>query len=272
MAEVATARVENVHRDAWRLMWGEYKRNTWLLVAIGIPLFFLAPPVPFIILSLRWLYFSNRLEHKFMRQFATAHGLEYTKSASIDSVSGRLFSAGNHKKVTNMFMGTLEGRPLRLFHYEYTEGSGKDSTTYNFTVCELTIEKTQFPHILLFAPTMFARYGSVDRWGSDKDVRVPIEGGTFKNFALYTEPGYEIEALQIFGPELLAFLQEHAKNFSIEFAGNKVYLYDDEKILNRAKLDELYTTAQKIFSMLAPFLDRLHDDFAALHPYYKKEG
>ncbi len=270
MDETGTKRVENVNRDAWRLMWGEHKFKTWLLLGVSLPFFFIIPPLPFFVLAVRWAVFAAKLGQEFMGQFAATHGLRYEERVSSGSVSGRLFSKGNDKKVTNMFTGMLEGHPLRLFHYEYTDGTGNNSETYYFTVCELTIEKTQFPHILLFAPTMFARYGSVDRWGSDKDVRVSLEGDQYKNFALYTDQGYEIEALQIFSPELLTFLHEHAKNFSIEFGGNKVYLYDDEQILDRAKLDELYITAKNIFKLLAPFLHRLHDDFAALHPYYKK--
>jgi len=271
MVEVATERVESVHRDAWRIMWGEHKRNTWLLVALCVPLFVIVWPLALLLLISRWAYFSAKLEHEFMRQFAAAHGLRYEDRASLDSVSGRLFSKGKYKRVSNVFLGTLEERPLRLFNYKYTVGSGKNSRTYSFTVCELAFKKTEFPHILLLAPTMPVRYGSVDWFGSDRDMQVPLEGDRYKNFTLYTSEGYQIEALQIFSPELLTFLHEHAKNFSIEFAGNKVYLYDDEKILTRNTLDELYGVAQKTFTRLAPLLDRLHDDFAALHPYYKKD-
>jgi len=252
-------------------MWGEYKRKTWLLVIITLPFLFIIPPLPFFVLAVRWAVIAAKLEREFMGQFAATHGLRYEERAPADSVSGRLFSAGDRKKVSNVFLGTLDAHPLRLFHYQYIEGSGDSSITYQFTVCELAFEKTQFPHILLLAPTMPVRYGSVNRWGSDKDVRVPLEGDAYKNFALYTDQGYEIEALQIFSPEVLTFLHEHAKNFSIECAGNKIYLYDDEQILTRSKLDELYRVARSIFEKLAPLLDRLHNDFAALHPYYKKK-
>lgn len=263
--------VDSVYGTVWRLMWGEYRRATLTLLIPSIFLFPLIPPLPFFVFFGLWIYLYLKVEKVFMQQFAEEHGLHYEPTAPVSSVSGRLFSRGHSQRVSNVFSGEFEGRPLRLFNYKYTVGHGKNSSTYEFTVFELSFAHTQFPHILLFAPTMVFRYGSVDRWGSDKDVRVPLESDGSRDFALYTSVGYEIEALQIFTPETMRFLREHARNFSIEFADSKVYLYDDKKILNKSERDTLYTVARQVFSMLGPFLDRLGDDFAALHPYYSKK-
>lgn len=270
MDEIETQQVESVYRTVWHLMWHEYRKKTILLLVFTVPLFLLIPPLPFFVLAGMWIYLYLKVEKIFMQQFAEAHGLHYEARAPLDSVAGRLFSAGHSQKISNVFSGVLDGRPLRLFNYQYIIGSGKSSSTYEFTVFELTFAKTEFPHILLFAPTMFVRYGAVDRWGSDKDVRVPLEEGPARDFALYTSEGYQIEALQIFSPETMRFLRERAQNFSIEFSGRRVYLYDDKKILTKVERDTLYAVAQEVFTQLGPLLDRLYNDFAALHPYYGK--
>ena len=156
---------------------------------------------------------------------------------------------------------------MRLFYYSYTVGSGKHQQTYSFTVFEVSFKKTLFPHILLQARTM-GRHASFDSWGDERDAAVSLEGVRDK-FILTASKGYEIEALEIFPPDVLAFLSEQGSNFSIEFAEHSMYVYDDTHNVRRRELNTMLTTARNMFDRTGPLLNRLHDDFGVLHKYYQ---
>jgi hypothetical protein len=133
-------------------------------------------------------------------------------------------------------------------------------------VTEIFFEQVQFPHILLQSRTM-AKYGS-----SDKNIKtIELEEEFEKFYRLHAAQGYEIEIFQIFTPEALRFLKEKGMHFSIEFAENRLYVYDDKTIVNKKQLFEMYEVTRQIFDSIGPLLNRLHDDFATLHPYYGKK-
>ncbi len=115
------------------------------------------------------------------------------------------------------------------------------------------------------------RFGAADDWSEkNKDAEINLEEQFRKKYRLYATAGYEIEVLQIFTGEMLEFLGQKGSNFSIEFAENRMYIYDDLFISKITELQAIFGLAEKILDLIGPLLDRLHDDFDALHPYYKK--
>ncbi len=251
-------------------MWQEYRLLTIAVIVMSVPLTIVIPFFPILSFGALCAFLFFKAHKKFMQEFARANSLEYAESAGIESVSGRLFSKGHSKKISNVVSGQYKEHPLRLFNYRYTVGSGKNSHTYTFTACEICFEKTDFPHILLHSKTMWGRLGSVDMWGSDKDMQISLEDEFKKDFSLYVTQDYEIEALQIFTSEVLSFLQKEAKDFSIEFAGNRVYIYDNKVIYTSKELHNMYQVVQKIFDTVGGMANRLHDDFDSLHGVYRK--
>jgi hypothetical protein len=213
---------------------------------------------------------TTHVRRAFMSQFAKDHNLTYAQTAPLESVSGRLFAVGHSKKLSHVMSGFFEKYPMRLFTYHYTIGSGKNSRTYPFTVMEIAFPRTNFPFILLRSTTM-PRFGARDSRGAVRDRRIPLEPVFEKHFQLLSSSGYEIEAMQIFTPSILHFLLAEGDHFSIEFAANKMYIYDDQGIGVDTKLEKLHDVATKIYATLSPLLNRLHDDFAALHPYYDEK-
>lgn len=265
-------------RATWKFAMGdEYRKKTIAISIFAVVLLLLIALMgalkegfflPVFIMIVYWTWLNGKITKIFMQQFAERNNFEYKDEAPLSSVSGRLFERGHSKAVSNVISGAYEKHPMRLFHYRYTVGSGKHSRVYGFTVFELSFEKTEFPHILLQSVTM-GKYSTPDVYGNDKDMKFPLENAFGKYFNLYATNGYEVEVFQIFTPELLGFLSRNAKNFSIEFSGNKMYVYDDKSIGRRKELNQMLTVVRDVYDSTGPLLNRLHDDFDALHPYYK---
>lgn len=209
-------------------------------------------------------------KHKvFMQTFAKQNKLEYKQKIDISTLTGRLFDVGHSKTAVYAVIGNYEKYPIRIFNYYYTVGSGKNSSTYRFTTCEISFENMDFPHIFLKSDSM-PRHGSQDFWGQDKDVRISIEKEFEDKFNLYCTQDYEIEVLQIFTKDLLSYLVEHGNKFSIEFAKDKIYIYDNTIMRKKEDIDELYGVVKKILDDSGNSIKRLADDFEAMHQSYRK--
>lgn len=259
---------ESVNKIAWHLVTKKHRYISIVTVAVAVALVFLDLRLTLCVVAVFFALIYVKARKLFMRYFAEAHGLKYEEGASVNSATGRLFRLGHGQSILHVIFDDFSGRPMRLFNFDYTTGSGKSSRTHPFTVLEIDFEKTVFPYILLQSRTM-SKHAATDWWGIDQDRTIPLEEAFQRSFSLYATQGYETEALQIFTPDTLGFLVQNSADFSIEFAEDKMYIYDDKNISTRKELQKLYDVARKIFELLGPLLNRLHDDFAALHPYYK---
>jgi hypothetical protein len=262
--------IENVHKTAF--VYAFKRKLPWTIgiVITALLLFFLSPIFPALALIFYYAYVHSKVHAEFMKQFATNNGMEYLPQGYIDMVRGRLFSVGHSQTITHVLSGTYASHPTKLFNFKYSVGSGKHKQTYFFTVLEIAFEKTVFPHILLQSKTM-SKFGYTDAIGKVQDREIKLENHFSKNFNLYCTSGYEIEVLQIFTPDVLSFLQEKSSAFSIEFAENRMYIYDDTVIVKNSQLAEMLEVTKKIFDLIGPLCNRLEDDFRALHPYYKNQ-
>lgn len=206
----------------------------------------------------------------FKREFAAIHGFTFAESAAFSTIRGRLFDASGHhtQSFANVMAGTIENRPVQIFEFHYKMGSGKSERAYQCSVCEIRFEGADFPFIQLQARTM-RRHGDVKTKGFDQDREVPLETPYTDRFILLTQQKYEIEALQIFSHETLAFLAETAPDFSIEFAKDALYIYDDKNFYTNEELLKLCLVAERLVALAGPRIDSLRDDFAAMHERHR---
>lgn len=256
--------IDDANTALWRVLTTQYRTYTIVIGAISLILCLNILVIPLGI-SLFMGYCSVifwRIREEFMREFAKEHGFSYAEDAPISSLAGTFLHNGRSPDLTHIISGIPSAFPTRLFHASYIIKSGKHSKTYPFTVLEFSFEKTVFPPILLQSKTM-------DFFSSTyRTEEISLEESYKTSFTLHALPGYEIEVLQIFTHDFLQLLITHGSHLSIEFADNKVYLYDDRYILNKKALEELLEVGKKVIEHAGPLLHRLHDDFAALHPYY----
>ncbi len=212
------------------------------------------------------IYISNKAHRIFMKRFAEENGFGYEKTASKDTLQGRLFEIGHSSYVSNVISTEYDNHPIRIFNYRFTVGYGRNSTNYNFTVLEISFEKVEFPHILLQS----RRWGGHVKPKKRDDVKISLENEFNKHFDLFVAKGYEIEALQIFTPDTLRLINEKASSFGIEFAGKTLCVFDRKTISKKKDLKELHDVTKEVFGSIGPLLNRLENDFEALHHYYKK--
>jgi hypothetical protein len=260
--------IEDANNAMWRLAWHKYRKITLTILLLSLPLFFVHPFFPVLIFVPYIAYLGKLSQGYFMRQFAITNDFSYTKMASIKTVRGRVYKFGHSRELSHVVFGLYKNYPMRLFNYVCVVGYGKSKKSYRFTVCEFEFEKTIFPHILLLSKTM-SRFGPADESGEVRDIEIPLEPVFADKYRLYATDGYEIEVMQIFTKEVLTLLLELGAHFSIEFSDNRVNIYDDLLISKRTKLQDLLNVAKRLLEAVGPISNRLHDDFAVLHPYYK---
>lgn len=258
--------IESIFDEVKYLAFRVQKKTTTTILIISAVLMFIFP-LSLLILFIYYAFLYDKASKTFMQHFAKINGFLYEEMALRETASGRLFEVGTNRHISHVLSGKYQNYPIRIFNYEYVIGSGKHEQTFHFTVLEISFEKTKFPHILLQSDKMW-RHSYRDILGEIKDTKIHIQGHFEDHFKLYATEGYEVEVLEIFTPDLLMYLVEKAKYFNIEFSDNKISIFDDKILSTKKELNLLFDIAKKILGSHGKIIDRLHDDFSALHPYY----
>lgn len=166
--------------------------------------------VALIIIVIAYGSLQKKIEHIFMQQFAKANGYKYQMYGSIDDVSAPHLQIGHSRYIEDMVSGEYEGRPISIYNFNCTVGYGKNARHVNFTVCEIEYV-AEIPNIFLDShqnPYSGENFLSA-RFHNQRSLS--LEGDFNKYFTLYVPPEYEIEALQIFTPDIMAKLIDKSK-------------------------------------------------------------
>lgn len=259
--------VEDVNKSVFRYILG-YPKTLALFIALSLALEaigirgnygeeFIILPILVAVLAIFWIQYKIRRE--FMRQFASRNGYQYRVSGSSDEYNGALFDKGRAKSVSDVVTGIYEGRPIEFFFYQYTEGSGKESHTYYFTVVKIEYGGA-VPSIVVEKKSVFNTIGLAR--GNQKKLN--LGKGFDDYFTVYVPEDFEIETFEIFTPEIMQMILDRGKEFSFEFIGNKLYVYKQSITTKRIVLDSLLSFTKEIIATLGPRLARLHDDVEAI--------
>jgi hypothetical protein len=250
------------------------KYKPWIiLLCIVVVLLFQLPGLIMVIVL--YIGFKQYIKHMvFMKTYANEINFDYIEEMSeinkyAQTLKARIFRVGNSKTVSHILAGKYKDFKTKIFNYSYNISSGKNTTTYRFTISEIELEKTKFPHIFLKSKNMWRHYSS-NIFSKQKDVKISLEAPFNEKFTLYCTEDYEIEVLQIFTKELLDYLVKNGNKFSIEFYENKIYIYDDKTLKNKKEMDELFSIMKKIIDNSGGLLKRLHDDFDSMRHSYER--
>jgi hypothetical protein len=146
-----------------------------------------------------------------------------------------LFGQGRGGKVQHFFEGSPGSYDALLFEYEFTTGSGRNSSTHRQTVVAFTFPETSLPAFELRPETMFHRWGGVFGY-HDIDFADRPE---FSNaYVLHGEDGGDDTAVrQHFTHEVTGYLERNL-GWAIEAAGDRLMVYRPD---NRVKPEDLHT-------------------------------
>mgnify|MGYP001596145412 CR=1 FL=1 len=224
--------------------------------------------LPFIWFFVGWMLAYSAAMQRFMKEFARENNFDYYDSGSLEDVRGTLFERGHSKDISHVVAGKQGDFPVRFFHYQFSVQRGKEPSTYYFTVAEITL-RGPVPHVLMESRGMF---DFMSFRGKAHPAEVSL-GETFRrHFHVYTAKDFEIEAFEIFTPEVMEVLIEKAKGFDLEFVENRIYVFTRGIITRRSDMAKLLGLTKYLVVVLAPRLTRLHDDVAAHHAVRQKRN
>jgi hypothetical protein len=256
--------VENVTTATKRYIWKQYKGWTMFTILLGMVIFFvvaaiskeeavngfIAGLIPFIIL---YRTINKKVHKVFMQQFALANNFIYKDTGSFANEKGSVFKKGSAKQLSNLIEGEVNGIPLRLFNYQFKIGSGKNSQIFKYTIFDLEFN-SHLPRMLLDAINIFGRSSFV---GSLKKLK--LESNEFnKHFSLYITPGHQIEALQIFTPDLMQELLDLKGKYDLEIVGNQLYVYANRQVKNKKNLNEMFKVVSHLIHNVRNEIERMH--------------
>jgi len=203
--------------------------------------------IPIVIGVAGYAHVQAKIKRQFTEQFGASIGFAYAPTADESTVDGNLFKIGHSQHIYDVLSGKQDGRDSRMFSYRFTIGYGRDSHTYNFTVFETT-----FPNILpdIVLTSHSGIFSSVPTF-SDGSERVQLEGDFNKYFTVKVPKGYETEAYQILPPNVMADLIDRAKGLNFEFNGNKLYIYANELVTVREKLQAMFDLAEYLDNLFS---------------------
>ena len=182
-----------------------------------------------------------------MLKFALDNHLTYTATKTSPPTDPIMFNIGHSRFVTNEL--DWPNDDLTLADYEYTVGSGKNSRTYRLKYARVKLPRN-VPHLLLNAKGNFVNMGI----GNYEVKKLKLEGDFDKYFDLCTPPDYQIDALEIFTPDVMAILLDVGRRYDYELVGNYLYIYAS-KMFDSNNREKQIKEMLQIVDALAPKFD-----------------
>lgn len=245
--------IEDVYSSTIGYIWRNAKLYLFGLVALvvvsiySILLFGVDPRfaiIPLMAALIGYGIVQKKIKRQFTIQFGASIGFSYVETGSMDSVSGDLFSFGHSRSIYDVLTGTHDGLPMRIFSYRFTVGSGKSSHTYSYTVFEVCLNN-DVPEISLYSK---GHQGAISDMFSGNET-IDLEGDFSQYFRLRVPKGHGLEVYQIFTPDVMAYLIDHAHEYSFDFSGKKLYIYAPKLIFNRKDLEAMFGLVTYIDNM-----------------------
>lgn len=199
------------------------------------------------------------MRQKFMEQFAKRNGFEFVLTDDIKKFDGNLGKVGHSRAIYNFISGKSEADNMFLFNCQYTIGYGKGSTDYFFTVFRFDFVE-DMPVFLLENSEDYI-YGN----GIAGLERLSLEGNFDDHFTLYVTKEFEIEALQIFTPEVMEFLIKKASAYSLEIVENHLYIYENNLISSQKEMDAYYEVVNFFRKIIFPRIKKIDNSVSAMN-------
>lgn len=160
--------------------------------------------------------------------------------------SFELFDRGRAKKFRNIMRGAIADISVVLFDYQYTVGSGKNSSTYRMTVAAFHVESLNVPPFEIRPENVFHKIGA--KFGK-QDINFDAHPEFSKKFLLRGDDEEAIRAT--FTPATMDIFLAHPKRCA-ETQGKWLITYTSRK---RAKPEEIHAFLEEGYALCAHFLD-----------------
>jgi len=196
-------------------------------------------------------FVQNKVRDEFMRQFADANGYQFSPTGDPTEFDGSIFQLGDSRQVSDVIRATYLGCPIVLLRYRFHRGKAIGE----YTVLQLQFD-ADMPDLFL-QPAILPGSPFMSKTSGEDAEYVRLEGDFSKVLSLDIQKGYEVEALEVLTPDVMEYLMDNCKNFSIEILNNHLYVYDGQALDTEAKLNALYETSRYFVQKLGPVLARM---------------
>jgi hypothetical protein len=200
-----------------------------------------------VVAGIAWGIYAERKRTSDMRQVADQLGLPFFDQgdpALIDALSSfSLFSQGSGRRIRNMIHGDTEQVDVGIFDYQYTTGSGKNSTTWRQSVICFFSPQLNLPQFALRPENLFDKLGGVLGF---TDIDFDTHPAFSKTYLLR---GANEEAVrQLFGSDVLSHF-ESLRGVNVEGAGNRFVFFGANRRIKPAEVREFMAEGFKIFGL-----------------------
>jgi hypothetical protein len=220
--------------------------------------------LPFFLPYLGYSIARGKVQHEFMQQFAAANGFSYAPAGSLAGLDGSLFRVGHSQALQDVVSGQFQNHALSLFTYTYVTGYGRSQQVHHYTVYELQFDVT-LPDMLLENGSHAYGESLIDKLSGKEMIK--LEGDFNKYFSLNIRKGYEVEALEIFTPDVMEELVEKAKTFSLEIVNGHLFIYDNGIVGTKQGIYDFYDLAQYFIEKLGPVLMQMKPSVEAMEQH-----
>lgn len=215
--------------------------------------------VIFYVIIVAYVYhIQNKVRSSFWKQFAEINGWQYEQLGDVNQESGIMFRQGNTRNMSNIIKGDIDGRRFKIFNYQFSIGSDKNKETYYYTVFAFKF-KGSFPHIYL--------NNKHNSYGVKVGEEIPVPREFEKQFSLSAPRKYEIEALEIFTPDVLENLLNNGFAHDVEFINQNILIFTNGEINKFEQLEKEFNLALDLEDLLDEKLDRIKFEKIGDMPY-----
>lgn len=154
--------------------------------------------------------------------FAAANSMEYFAKLDAPPLPGMIYSHGTSRMSTDVVRGTAP-RFVEFGNYQYTTSDGKNSTTHRWGYVAIKLD-VPLPHIVLDALSDNT-LGSDVAAGFSREQRLSLEGDFDRYFSLFCPSGYEVDALYLFTPDVMARFIDNLAQLNVEIVDDWMFFY-----------------------------------------------
>ncbi|MCS3443345.1 hypothetical protein [Microbacterium phyllosphaerae] len=197
-------------------------RGTGVAVGGILGLLLLAGLVVGIVMLVRRGIRTRNLTRFRLARFAQANAMSYFARIDDPPLPGMIFSSGSARMSTDVLRG-VDPRFVEFGNYQYTTSNGKQSQTHRWGYVAVKLD-VPLPNIVLDALGNNT-LGSTIAGAFSGDQRLSLEGDFDRYFSLYCPAGYEVDALYLFTPDVMARFIDHAAQLDVEIVDDWLFLY-----------------------------------------------
>ncbi len=201
-----------------------------------------------VVLVFVFAYFNEKKRAEAMRGLAASMNFEFSDKedgAGPGADTGfHLFNQGHGRKSRNVMRGETQGTTVAVFDYQYTIGSGKNSTTYKQSVALFESDDLDLPAFALRPEHFFHKIGAA--FGC-QDIDFDDHPDFSKRYLLRGDDEDSIRTA--FSQDVLSYYEHHPK-LCTEGGGNGLVFYRQGK---RAKPEEIGAFLQEAVEVFALF-------------------